>query len=370
MRDDWYIIHDIEKTDTPALVIYPERVKENIETLKQFVPDTNRLRPHVKTHKSSNVTRLLLEAGIIKFKCATISEAEMLAMSGAPDVLLAYQPVGPKVTRLIDLIKKYSATTFSCLVDNLDAALLINDKAQQAGLQISVFVDLNTGMNRTGIQAGPLALELCVKIQKFKNVRLAGLHAYDGHIRDSDMTVRTSRCNEAFEQVDLLVRNLSQYGIDRLAIIAGGSPTFPIHAKRSGVECSPGTFIYWDKGYHDMLPEQPFNYAALVIARIVSKPQDDIICIDLGHKSIASENPLNKRVFFLNADDVEPVGHSEEHMILKVKNKCDYKVGDVLYGVPYHICPTCALYDTALTVMDHKVTGQWKIDARSRKLTV
>src|SRR5258708_26199345 len=103
----WYTINDIEKLDTPALVIYPERVKQNIGTLKRMIDDAARLRPHAKTYKCKEVTLLMLKAGIKKFKCATIAEAEMLAMCKASDVLLAYQPVGPKLKRFVQLIKSY-----------------------------------------------------------------------------------------------------------------------------------------------------------------------------------------------------------------------------------------------------------------------
>src|ERR1700710_2663000 len=112
----WYTISEIEKLDTPALVIYPERVKENLSILTGMIDDISRLRPHVKTHKCAEVALLMIETGISKFKCATIAEAEMLGMSKAPDVLLAYQPVGPKLERFIKLILNYSQTRFSCLV--------------------------------------------------------------------------------------------------------------------------------------------------------------------------------------------------------------------------------------------------------------
>ena len=104
---DWYTISNIAELDTPALVVYPDRVRENIRRAIDMVGDAARLRPHVKTHKSPQVTRMMLEAGILQFKCATIAEAEMLALEGAPDVLLAYQPIGPKVERLVALIQKF-----------------------------------------------------------------------------------------------------------------------------------------------------------------------------------------------------------------------------------------------------------------------
>src|SRR5580692_371114 len=123
MSKPWYEIDNIDELDTPALVVYPERVGQNIARAVAMVGDAGRLRPHVKTHKSPAVTRLMLDAGIRRFKCATIAEAEMLAVAGAPDVLLAYQPVGPKVGRLLNLIEKFPATSFACLIDHPDAAV-------------------------------------------------------------------------------------------------------------------------------------------------------------------------------------------------------------------------------------------------------
>src|ERR1700754_3215354 len=104
---NWYEISNIDQLDTPALVIYPDRVKENIRLAVEMAGDPARLRPHVKTHKSPETTRLMHAAGIRRFKCATIAEAEMLALEGAEDVLLVYQPIGPKAARLAALIRKY-----------------------------------------------------------------------------------------------------------------------------------------------------------------------------------------------------------------------------------------------------------------------
>ncbi len=153
-EENWYIIDDIENLDTPALVVYPERVKQNIGLLTGMIDNVARLRPHVKTYKNKEVTLLMLEAGISKFKCATIAEAEMLALCKAPDVLLAYQPIGPKLKRFVQLIMKYPDTKFSCLVDNIGAAVEISGAASENRIHIHLYIDLNVGMNRTGMAAG------------------------------------------------------------------------------------------------------------------------------------------------------------------------------------------------------------------------
>jgi D-serine deaminase-like pyridoxal phosphate-dependent protein len=367
---NWYLIENVEELDTPALVVYPSRVKNNIAILKSMVDKTSRLRPHVKTHKSGEVCQLMLAAGITKFKCATIAEAEMLGICKAPDVLLAYQPIGPKLRRFIALIARYPKTKFSCLVDNIGAANEISAESSKNKSHIPVYIDLNVGMNRTGIVPGAAALQLYADCALLPGIKPVGLHAYDGHLHYADFDERKRKCDECFETVVKLQRELVQSGYPEPIIVVGGSPSFPIHAKRKKVECSPGTFIYWDEGYLVELQEQTFLIAALVVSRVISLPDETKICLDLGHKSIASEKELSKRVLFLNAPELVFVGHSEEHLVADAGKGHKYKVGDVLYGIPYHICPTVALYERAITIEDKKISGEWKNIARDRKITI
>jgi D-threonine aldolase len=363
----WYTIADIDALDTPALVVYPDRVRENIRNAVALVGDPARLRPHVKTHKSPDVTRLLLEAGVRQFKCATIAEAEMLAMGGAPDVLLAYQPIGPKAVRLTQLIRKYPATKFSCLIDNEAAARAMAGVFAAAGLTVPVWLDINVGMDRTGIAPGAGAERLYHIGAGLEGITPVGLHAYDGHIRDSDPAVRAANCEAAFAGVRALREALGGSGVP---LIAGGSPTFPMHARNPGEISSPGTFVYWDQGYADQFPDQPFVPAALVVSRVISLRGDTRVCIDLGHKSIAPENELARRVHFLNVSGLRPVSQSEEHLVVEAGSGHGLRIGDILYGVPFHVCPTVALYDRVYTIEAGRVTGEWKTIARDRKISI
>lgn len=366
---NWFTLSNEEKIDSPALIIYQDRVNENIQSLKKWVPDNSRLRPHIKTNKSPDVARLMITAGITKFKCATIAEAEMLADVGAKDVLLAHQPTGPKAQRLIELIQKFHRTLFSCIVDDFSIAKHMNDLASINETRLNVWLDLNIGMDRTGIKPSEAFL-LVEKISSLPFLNLVGLHAYDGHLRDIDFSIRTTKCNEAFQSVADLAENIKNKFGESLTIVAGGTPTFPIHAKRPNVECSPGTFVFWDQGYANILKEQPFQFAVLVLSRVISKPSENILCLDLGHKAIASENPLANRVTFLNAPEFEFIGHSEEHLVVKTNRWDHYHVGDALYGVPFHVCPTVALYDFGWAVKNGKAETQWSIEARRRKISV
>lgn len=362
----WYILHTENTVDTPALLVYPDRIRKNIEVLKSMIDDPDRLRPHVKTHKSREILRMQLDAGIRKFKCATIAEAEMLGECGAPDVLLAYPLYGPKLDRFMTLVERYKQTKYTALVDNVDAARALSDKAEEHGLCMDVFVDLNVGMGRTGILPGESALELYRLCGELDGLAIQGFHAYDGHVREIDLEQRRVVCQRNFAPVDALVVQLVGEGFPKPRIIIGGSPSFPIYAQYPEVECSPGTFVLWDKGYADTLPEQNFLPAAVLMTRVVSLPSATTICVDLGYKAIASENSLENRVYFLNAPSLKPIGHSEEHMVLEAGADHRFKVGDVLYALPIHICPTVALYDKLLVVENGVVVDEWEVVARKR----
>ena len=119
-----------------------------------------------------------------------------------------------------------------------------------------------------------------------------------------------------------------------------------------------------------MCAEQNFVPAALVITRIISLPDKNKLCLDLGHKSIASENELHNRVYFLNAPELKFISQSEEHLVAEAPAGHIYKAGDILYGLPYHICPTIALYERALVAENNTVTTEWKTIARDRKITI
>jgi D-serine deaminase-like pyridoxal phosphate-dependent protein len=369
MSDRWYEIKNVDEVPSPALLIYADRIEQNINRMISMAGDVNRLRPHVKTHKMPELVRLQLERGITKFKCATIAEAEMAASEGAEDVLLAYQPVGPNVDRLVELAARFPSVRFSCVVDNTETIRALSDAAEHTGTRIEVLLDLDIGQHRTGIAAGSQAFELYRLIAASPSLRPGGLHAYDGHIHDSDVEQRTTACDTAFAPVEVLWRKLERENLAVPRVIAGGTPTFPMHARRKGVECSPGTCVLWDAGYARKLPDLDFLPAAVLLTRVVSKPTATRLCLDLGHKAVASEMS-HPRVVFLDLDDATPVVHSEEHLVIETPQADAFPVGAHLYGIPWHICPTVALHHEAVVVRNARAEERWKVAARVRALTI
>ncbi|HSF89197.1 MAG TPA: alanine racemase, partial [Saprospiraceae bacterium] len=154
----WFQIDNIDDLPSPQIVVYPARVAGNIQRAIEMIGDVDRLRPHIKTNKTAEVVRMMMSAGITKFKFATIEEGQMLGEENAPDALMAYQPLGPRVTQLADLIVNFPATRFSCLVDNTAVAENLSAEFERIGRKLDVFIDLNVGMNRTGISAGSFDL--------------------------------------------------------------------------------------------------------------------------------------------------------------------------------------------------------------------
>lgn len=369
MANPWYYIDDINEIDSPALVIYRERVQHNILQAIKMLGDVSRLRPHVKTHKSPQLTRLMLEAGIVKFKCATIAEAEMLAQCSAPDVLLAYQPIGPKPERLLRLIQLYPKTHFSCLVDCEEAAKNIAAEAVKHGHSVDAFLDINVGMDRTGVSPEN-ALALYRACHQMQGINIVGIHGYDGQINDPDVIRRKKAADYSFRILDEVREIVQVNGLSQPVAVIGGSPTFAIHAQRKGVECSPGTFVYWDRSYQELFPDLPFLPAALVVSRVVSIVNEKRICLDLGHKAVAAENPLNRRIHFLNAEGLKAVSQSEEHLVVETADPHAYGIGDLVYGMPFHICPTCALYNEAYVIENGRVIETWQMVARDRRISV
>lgn len=364
---NWFNIKNIEEIDTPALLIYKDRAKQNIEKAIALVHSIEQLRPHVKTHKLLEISEMMMESGIHKFKCATIAEAEMLGMAKAKDVLIAFPMVGPKIKRLQALKQKYLGTKFSCLIDNIDTAKdlsdeFINDKTD-------VYIDLNVGMNRTGISSDN-ALNLYKNALNLSGINIIGIHAYDGHIHDSDVLQRKHKADKVFQLISLVQLEIEKFAEKKLKIVVGGSPTFSIHAlAHEDVEVSPGTFIFWDAGYKETMPDFDFLWAGIIATRVISIINETNLCLDLGHKSIAAENPL-PRIKFLSNDEIIPIGQSEEHLVVQVENTDKYAVGDVWYGVPIHICPTVALHKEVQIVENNTVIDAWKVIARDRKITV
>jgi len=368
-KENWYVLKKPEIVPSPALLIYPDRVRNNIDLMIRIAGNVKRLRPHVKTHKLPKLVALQRSCGIKKFKCSTIAEAEMTAENGGEDILLAYQPVGPHIERFFQLKRVFPDVSFSVLVDCPEILGKMTLAAEKFNMSVDLYVDIDNGMHRTGIGASNGAFELVREILSISAVRFAGLHVYDGHIHESDPNLREKECNRDFQSVEVLIRKLKELGIEVPNLVAGGTPTFPIHAKFQQRELSPGTPLLWDLGYSSSYADLEFQHAAVLLSRVVSRPQGESLTLDLGYKAVSADKP-HPRVSFFGIESYTVLNQSEEHLVIHPAEETGLTVGDAVYGIPVHICPTVALYDDAYIVRNHDIIDTWKIIARKRILAI
>lgn len=368
-----YVLQNPDEVYSPGLLFYKNLIRQNLDHAIQTAGGPQRLRPHVKTHKTREIVRMAVAAGVTKHKCATLAEAEMLAGAGAADVLLAYPLVGPNCGRMARLVQKYPACRFAVLADHPVSVGQLSAAMTSAGQRVGVLVDLDVGMHRTGIAPGEAAVALYEQVARAPGLEPAGLHAYDGQNHQEKLAERQQSVRDLLGPVLRVRDTLTAKGLSVPRLVVGGTPTFPVFAGLDvpGLEYSPGTFVLHDHGYSTRYPDMAgFTPAALVLTRVVSRPTPTRVTLDLGTKAVASDPPAGKRCFLLDVPDYEPVGHNEEHFIIETPAAERFVPGDVVYAMPTHVCPTCALHRSAYVVEGGRVTGTWEIASRDRILSV
>jgi D-serine deaminase-like pyridoxal phosphate-dependent protein len=364
---DWYLLENPDSVASPALLIYPERIAQNLDEAVRWA-GADKLRPHVKTHKMPQIIEMKLKAGITKFKCATIAEAEMTAAAGGKDVLLAYQMVGPNIQRLLELVRAFPETAFSALVDDPQIVREIGTAATQQRVVVSLLVDLNVGMNRTGIRPDD-ADDLYRLIAETEGVHPGGLHAYDGHIHETDLQRVGEQADAAFAPVWALQERMRSEGLPVDRVVGCGTPTSLYMGPKYDIEISSGTAVLWDAGQPTFTPPTKIVNAAVLLTRVISRPADDLMCVDLGYKAVSSEMQP-PRATFLGLEDAEHVMQSEEHLVLRTPRAKEFPVGATLYAIPTHICPTVALHSFVWCVRDGLAEETWPVVSRTRKITI
>ncbi len=366
-----YHLSNVAEIPSPALVFFPDVIRGNIRAVIKQAGGADRLRPHVKTHKTAEVVQMQLLAGVTKHKCATIAEAEMLADAGAPDVLISYPLVGPNVGRFAKLRAKFPGTRFSAVVDH--PATLAPLATIAGDRPVELFVDVNMGMDRTGIAIEKVA-ELYRQIAGTPGLAAVGLHCYDGHVNQDSHSDREAAVWAKLTPVLEVRAGLEASGHSVPSLVCGGTPGFPVYATITdvpGLECSPGTYVLHDNNYGSKYSDLPgVEPAAVLVTRVVSRPTANRVTLDCGNKSVAADPPLAKRVHLLDFPPHTPVMHSEEHYVVETPHAERFTPGDVVYAVPGHVCPTVALHREALVAEGGRAVGAWKVTARDRKLTV
>lgn len=369
--NDRFRLDNVDDILTPALLVYPDALESNINAiLKTLGGDASRWRAHVKTAKLSYTMRRSVARGIVNFKCATTLELLVACESGARDVLVAYPVVGANARRVREIAEQFSAVRVSILVENEAQA------RQWIGSRLGIFLDVNPGMNRTGVEQEHRD-EIVALVHAIRKAGLAfrGLHYYDGHIGGLDEAERTSSAHSGYEKLLGIIAALEQRGIAVEEVITAGTPTFPASLTFAGFRdkpfvhrISPGTVVYNDATSLAQLPASlGLEPAVFVATRVVSHPRPFIITCDAGHKAVSADAGVPTCIV-AGHPELTPLGPSEEHLPMSVaEGSAPPAVGEILYLLPRHVCPTVNNFDCALLVRDNKIASLEKVSARGRE---
>jgi D-serine deaminase-like pyridoxal phosphate-dependent protein len=368
-----YAIANTADIISPALLFFKDLIQSNLLCAVKTAGGPERLRPHVKTHKTREIVRMERQAGITKHKCATLAEAEMVASCGPADVLIAYPLVGPNCARLARLAARYPQCRFSVTADHPAALEALSKALAAEGQTVDVLLDVDMGMHRTGIAPGPEAQQLYRRIARLVGLRPGGIHAYDGHNHQESLDERQSAALSQLDEVRKLRSALEAEGLSVPRVVVGGTPTFGVFARLDlpGLECSPGTLVLHDHGYSTRYPDMPgFTPAALLLTRVISRPTRTRVTLDLGYKAVASDPPAGKRLVLLDVPEYEAVLQNEEHLVIETPAADRFNPGDEVLAIPTHVCPTCAMHRHGYVVEAGRITGTWDIVGRDRALNI
>lgn len=369
--DTVFKLQDASAIISPALIYYKDTIVRNTQLAITIAGGAQRLWPHVKSHKMQKMVELQLALGICRFKCATIAEAEMTAVAGADHVLLAYPLIGPNIERYLQLVAAFPKTQFWAIGDDMGPLSLLSDAAVQKNRRLHTLLDVNMGMNRTGIPVQQVEA-LYEKAAQLPGLHLQGLHCYDGNHNNSDVEIRLQQVRDVDSQIKEIQNRLQAKQMECTTLIMGGTPSFPCHAALTDWFLSPGTAFLNDAGYHENLPDLSFEPAAAILTRVISHPAPGIFTLDLGHKGIAAD-PVGVRGVIAGFDKAHTLFQSEEHWVFEMNTGCEEArppIGTVFYVIPTHICPTSALYPSVLVAQNGKVIEEWEVTARNRKISI
>ena len=366
-----YRVSDPERVLTPALALYPDVIASNIRcTLDLLAGRADRWRAHIKTAKLNYTLSMLIDRGVRNLKCATTLELLQACQTGATDVLVAYPLMGANTLRVREIKNQHPRVRISVLAEN-EAQV-----HQWRGADVGIFLDINPGMNRTGIEQS--SRQYAVKLARAiiqSALEFRGLHYYDGQFGAVAEPERTKAAHAGYDQLLGLVHDLDSAGVHVPEVVTAGTPTMPCSIAYPGFEkanflhrVSPGTVVYHDATSLTQFPtEYGYAPAALVIARVVSHPQRNIITCDAGHKAVSADAGVPTCVV-VGHPELTPLSPSEEHLPFAVSEGPNSpQVGDILYLIPRHVCPTVNNFDAALILHNGQVESVEEVSARGHE---
>ncbi|KAK3934838.1 hypothetical protein QBC46DRAFT_398834 [Diplogelasinospora grovesii] len=356
--------------DTPSMIVDLDQMEENISKMMSLLLPTGiDIRPHLKTTKSPILAAKLIAAGCKGGCVAKLSEAEVMVDAGIDDIFITCEIVGPpKVARLVALFQR--APLLRVVVDSLDGATAIDSALQSAGLTgLQVLLDVNVGQNRTGVPPLSHTLELARDIARLKNLKIIGIHGYEGHLQHvHSRAERETNCREAMSKLAGTADLLREHGFDIRVVTTGGTGTAEFCATCPGItEVQPGSFIFMDTDYRNALADGQrvgFSNSLTILCTVISHPEPKRVVIDAGLKSLTTDSGYSEPK---GLPGVRYQDEGDEHgSLIWTHDGFDLKVGDRVEMIPSHIDPTINLHDVYHAHRKGVIEEIWPVATRGK----
>ena len=365
--------YSVNAIDTPALVVDLDMMERNLRTMAAFAAQHQvMLRPHAKMHKSAELAKLQMAAGAVGVCVQKTSEAEALVAGGIHNIFISNEVIAPlKLARVATLTRTLAPLggKLAICVDSIEGirrlAIGMNEGRLSSGIasSIDVFIEINVGHHRCGVEPGLPAVALAIEIRKHPALNFAGLQAYHGkaqHMRSS--SEREGAILSAIKAVRHTRELIENEGIKVGLVTGAGTGTAPLEAvsKLYG-ELQAGSYLFMDADYAANEPAvgQPrFKHALFVKTQVISVHPQHVVC-DAGHKSHAIDSGLPKVHAFSSRSALEYSNGGDEHGILKPAAGSTRlpDLGSMLWLIPGHCDPTVNLHNVMIGVRGGLLKG-------------
>jgi D-serine deaminase-like pyridoxal phosphate-dependent protein len=356
--------------DTPALVLDLDKLDQNIAAMKaSLAPTKVATRPHAKTHKSAEISKLQIAAGAVGICTAKLSEAETLYAAGVQKICMTTANVSKsKIQRAMNLRKKNRE--FIQAVDLPDNARDLSDAAKAAGITADVVVDVAVG-TRSGVPAGDQALALAQMVDKLPNLKFRGMLAYDGgaqHIKGYQ--ARHDQSLARYQDAIKTFERMKASGLNTEIFSGGGTGTYNIMTKVPGfTDVQVGSYVFMDVQYLEIGNEKgdiftDFAPSLTVLTTVLNTYFPKRLTTDAGSKALTLNKPdpivigEPKFRYTAGSDEFGAIQYDEA-------NKT-YKVGDKLELIVPHCDPVVNEYDVYYGVRNDRVEAVWPVTARGK----
>ena len=311
-------------------------MEHNIETLHRFFRGRPaRVRSVTKGHKCPAIAqRQMTVDGAVPFGlcCAKVSEAEVMVAAGARHIRMIEQVVGKaKVERLMHLARNAHVIA---LVDNPRHVASLADAAHAHDLTLDVLVEVEIGLNRTGLPPGPEAVKLVRSIEEDNRLRFAGLSSHEGSMVITDPEVREEKVRARIQRLLDCREDVERAGVGVEICGAGSSTTWNIAGAMDGItEIDPGTYVFWDHAFVESMPDQPFRTALKVLTTVISRAAPDRAVVDCGYKAMGRAGDGGMPA--ADRDGVTVNRLNSEHGILDLEGESrSLRIGDKGWPLP------------------------------------